>query len=86
MIMSHFNCDGLSPSTCWPVCDHTVTDYSINCVDDNTVSGDGCDDQCEVETGWVCNVDGCQPVCGDGVILPNEQCDDGELGNDDGCD
>ncbi len=36
-----------------------------------------------VLSGWVCGVDGsCTAVCGDGVLIDGEDCDDG--GNDDG--
>ena len=44
------------------------------CDDGNTVSGDGCSDQCKIE------------VCGDGIVdPPTENCDDGNTNPGDGC-
>ena len=40
------------------------------------VGGDGCSGTCTVESGWVCPPGvPCQPVCGDGILKGNEQCD-----------
>jgi fibro-slime domain-containing protein len=52
------------------------------------VSGDGCSATCELELGFKCTRAGarCQPLCGDGVVLARESCDDGNLHPDDGCD
>ncbi len=60
------------------------------CDDGNTDSGDGCSDACEVERGWACleppvdpeNPDdprpsNCTDTCGDGLVQPSEECDDG---------
>ncbi|MBN1605777.1 MAG: DUF4215 domain-containing protein [Polyangiaceae bacterium] len=50
------------------------------CDDGNTASGDGCDGTtCQVEEGWSCPLVGaaCRPICGDGLVLGREQCDDG---------
>lgn len=55
------------------------------------VSGDGCSDTCQVESGWSCTYDGvkstCNPVCGDGLVRGTETCDDGNAinNNTDGC-
>lgn len=67
-----------------------------NCEDGNTpnllVSGDGCDENCQTEPGWVCpypsqpciQMSECEPdctfpaYCGNGIVdLPEEECDDG---------
>lgn len=51
-------------------------------------AGDGCDDACQLEKGWVCPVAGeaCQAAqCGDKIIAGAEQCDDGNAMPDDGC-
>ena len=60
------------------------------CDDGNTVSGDGCANNClSVEPGFSCVTPGkpCRPVarCGDGLVVFPEQCDDGNKVNGDGC-
>ncbi len=51
------------------------------CDDGNSISGDGCEDDCQVTPGWVCNDE--QPsvchriTCGDGIIEGDETCDTG---------
>lgn len=42
-------------------------------------AGDGCDEACHVEPGFVCPVAGtaCRPICGDELIRGRESCDDG---------
>ena len=70
---------------CTPLCgDHTLVGDE-ECDDGNTESGDGCSQTCRIETGVLCpRVDaggscdgGVQPVCGDGVVTPDEACDNG---------
>src|SRR5690606_30334240 len=40
------------------------------------VGGDGCSADCNVEGGWVCPPGAaCRPICGDGEVTGNEQCD-----------
>ena len=58
------------------------------CDDGNMDSGDGCSDACEIERGWACNEpvlgpgmtgpSECTDTCGDGLVQPSEECDDGE--------
>jgi fibro-slime domain-containing protein len=60
------------------------------CDDGNTVSGDGCANNClSVEPGFSCVNPGkpCRPVarCGDGLVVFPEQCDDSNKTNGDGC-
>ncbi len=60
------------------------------CDDGNTVSGDGCANNClMVEPGYSCVTPGqpCRPVarCGDGLVVFPEQCDDGNKNDGDGC-
>jgi fibro-slime domain-containing protein len=60
------------------------------CDDGNTVSGDGCANNClAVEPGFSCVTPGkpCHAVarCGDGLVVFPEQCDDGNKTNGDGC-
>jgi cysteine-rich repeat protein len=57
------------------------------------VSGDGCDASCHVEDGFACNGGSmtatsicAQIVCGDGIRLGAEVCDDGNALDGDGCD
>jgi fibro-slime domain-containing protein len=60
------------------------------CDDGNTVSGDGCANNClSVEPGFSCVTPGkpCRPIarCGDGLVVFPEQCDDGNTAAGDGC-
>ena len=58
------------------------------------VSNDGCSSEGRVENGFTCvggnNIDGSPTRCtanrGDGQLLGDEECDDGNLQNGDGCD
>jgi MYXO-CTERM domain-containing protein len=58
------------------------------CDDANTAAGDGCSAICAVEDGWFCvepaigGTSTCSETCGDGLIDPAEECDDGP-GNSD---
>jgi cysteine-rich repeat protein len=58
------------------VCGDGMLDTSEQCDDGNTVSGDGCSRDCQVEL-W----------CGDGIVTPalGEQCDDENNLSGDGC-
>ena len=65
----------------------------VQCDDGNTVSGDGCSNDCQIERGWRCSggshtsPDVCTEICGDGRdfhSFPNE-CDDGNTKAGDGC-
>ncbi len=64
---------------------------SVECDDGNLLNTDGCNDICEIETGYKCahavnGRDYCDEVCGDGIMLGFFSCDDGNAINDDGCD
>jgi fibro-slime domain-containing protein len=49
-------------------------------------SGDGCSADCTVEGGWRCSSSGCQPICGDGIVIAGkEECDDHDTTRNDGC-
>ncbi|MBN1610938.1 MAG: DUF4215 domain-containing protein [Polyangiaceae bacterium] len=49
-------------------------------------ASDGCSASCTVEAGWRCSSSGCQPVCGDGIVIAGkEACDDGDTERNDGC-
>ncbi len=48
--------------------------------------GDGCSKVCKMEKGFNCEgqlgkQSLCSPICGDGLILGTEQCDDGNTAN-----
>ncbi|MGE6759007.1 DUF4215 domain-containing protein [Corallococcus interemptor] len=60
------------------------------CDDANTVSGDGCKNDCaEVEVGFECPVSGRPCVvataCGNGIVEEGEVCDDRNTASGDGC-
>ena len=87
------DCDdsGLS-ATCDADCSAAVCgDGQINtlaneaCDDGNTIPGDGCSVTCAIEDGWECIGEGCEEVCGDGIIVGQEECDDGNTNPGDGC-
>jgi cysteine-rich repeat protein len=60
------------------LCSNSALDPNEQCDDGNTVSGDGCSSECQLETGRAL-------VCGDGILTANEQCDDRNVRNGDGC-
>ncbi|CAE7226295.1 unnamed protein product, partial [Symbiodinium pilosum] len=63
------------------------------CDDGNVVDGDGCTRDCRIEPGYVCPTQGwpsvlltpCVAVCGDGLRVGNEECDDNNTESGDGC-
>lgn len=58
------------------VCGNGATEPPFEeCDDSNTMPGDGCDENCQIE----------QIVCGDGTTTPPETCDDGNTESGDGC-
>ena len=57
-----------------------------SCEDGNLFDGDGCSSSCIIETGWTCSsvvgppeFSTCTPICGDGLNVFGEICDDGVL-------
>ncbi len=61
-------------------CQSCPLDCGACCGDGQCTAGHGEDcESCEVDCGL------CPPVCGDGIAEQDEQCDDGNLVNDDGC-
>ena len=65
-------CFCLAPRA-WGACGDGVLDPEEQCDDGNTVSCDGCEENCTL------------PVCGNGIVCPPEACDDGNTKNGDGC-
>ncbi len=83
-------CDrGVQPTVCREVCGDGRR-VREECDDGNTVSGDGCSQECKVEEGYRCEGGGidrrdvCYERCGDGVNTQYE-CDDGNMSDGDGC-
>ncbi len=62
-----------------PQCGNGIIETGETCDDGNTVSGDGCSSQCQIEVPQQ------GPQCGNGVIESGETCDDGNTVNGDGC-
>jgi cysteine-rich repeat protein len=67
--------EGTSPDLGGPVCGDGVVEGMEACDDGNLVTGDGCDDFCQLEN------------CGDGIVQAGlgEECDDSNTLSEDGC-
>lgn len=65
-------------------CGNGVLNVGETCDDGATWPGDGCDDACQSEAGWLCvgAPSDCVEDCGDGVIIGGEECDDGAANSD----
>jgi cysteine-rich repeat protein len=83
---------------CIPLCGDRRLTGSENCDDGNVANGDGCSSTCLTEPGWDCSSGVCMPIstgdggqawdggaliCGDGIISGAEECDDGDLNDND---
>ncbi|MGE4607964.1 MAG: DUF4215 domain-containing protein, partial [Myxococcota bacterium] len=70
------------------VCGDGIVTVSETCDDSGTTPGDGCDEVCQIESGWTCSGDPslCSEVCGDGIVTGSETCDDSGKTPGDGCD
>jgi cysteine-rich repeat protein len=76
----------------WHVtCGDGVVDRGESCDDANHNNGDGCTNECciQTESPW-CGPDGWYRMpgpchCGDGILDGTERCDDGNLESADGC-
>ena len=75
------------------ICEHCgdgIISGTETCDDDNSGTGDGCDNNCDVETGYKCEDDRlgstCVWACGEGIVDTGEFCDDNNTANLDGCD
>ncbi len=77
-----------------PGCGDGMTDPQLEfCDDGDTMGTDGCNANCEVETGWHCSTTSAtmpsvcaMDICGDGLLKMGEDCDDGNMMTGDGCD
>ena len=56
------------------VCGNGFIGSGETCDDGNTENGDGCDQFCQIETGWNCTgqPSSCDPICGDGLCTGTE--------------
>ncbi len=74
------------PSTCIESCGNYYTTKNEQCDDGNRAGGDGCDNNCRIEAGWVCylNPSSCTK-CGNGQAQAPEECDDYNTAAGDGC-
>lgn len=74
---------------CLPVCGDGLLRGEEACDDHDTDDLDGCDENCEVELGFDCDLDeptNCIRQCGNRRRDERERCDDGNLLVNDGCD
>ncbi|CAK66884.1 unnamed protein product (macronuclear) [Paramecium tetraurelia] len=70
---------------CDPSC-KTCVNRSDNCTDCMVYQSDGSGCvMCNQEQGYQVQGDQCVNICGDGIKVKNEQCDDGNVDNNDGC-
>ena len=78
------------------VCGDGFLDITMeDCDDNNTMPEDGCSMNCTIEVGYMCAVDYdmtamqnislCVPICGDGIVIWPEECDDNNTVIGDGC-
>ena len=78
---------------CVEECGNSLISETEQCEDGNTDDFDGCSSECQKESGWThttTKVDGLDvtvatPICGDGVIVGPELCDDRFLHCQPGC-
>ncbi|CAD8120365.1 unnamed protein product [Paramecium sonneborni] len=56
----------------------------FQCQEMCTLCEEGICYECE-NFGWIIDIHDCKPICGDGVIIGNEQCDDMNNNQNDGC-
>ena len=73
-------------------CEYGPSDPMLGCpvgtvdIEGQCVTGiDTCDDPCP-DVFWTCTAEACTPVCSDGEMNGNEECDDGNIFPGDGCD
>jgi cysteine-rich repeat protein len=87
------DCDGLIDEGCVPTCDDRLRNGDERGIDCGGSCGGVCgegarcaaDDECEEFSGCVLGRCARYPLCGNGIIDPEESCDDGNRFWDDGC-
>jgi cysteine-rich repeat protein len=86
----------LSADNCSTICGDAIRSGTERCDDGawTLAYGDGCNSSCFPEPGFLCEYDNithhlvggsCRPICGDGLWVLREQCDDDNNVNGDGC-
>jgi cysteine-rich repeat protein len=85
-VQAGYSCTG-EPSVCLPPgnlptgeCGDGVVDDDENCDDGDDVPGDGCDDECQIESGFECAGEPSvctETDCGNGTVDAGEDCDGG---------
>ena len=85
------------PSTCTAICGDGRVVEGEACDDGNRLNLDGCSGECTIELGFECTtnhsmvadlsttVSTCTSICGDGVVVDGEACDDHNVHDQDGC-
>ncbi len=53
----------LTASECFSICGDGLLRGNELCDDENTVSGDGCSENCAIEAGWLCSNNGMFSIC-----------------------
>jgi cysteine-rich repeat protein len=78
-------CDG--SGNCVSACGDGIIGGAEACDDNDTSSGNGCSNACQVEAGYEClgTPSVCTTTCGDGIIAGSESCDDTGTVSGDGC-
>ncbi len=81
MIESGYICP-IAGQACLEICgDGKLISSQLECDDNNLLNNDGCDQNCEIELGWICigkTPSTCYEKCGDGLLVSGKhQCDDG---------
>jgi len=62
-----------------PVCTNGIKETGENCDDGNSTNFDGCNNLCQIESGWGCtgSPSVCDELCGNNIVDSGEACDDG---------
>ncbi|EGR31186.1 hypothetical protein IMG5_116120 [Ichthyophthirius multifiliis] len=96
-ITKGYECKGGTTKTadkCKIICGDGIKVKYEECDDGNTIAGDGCDQNCQIERNYVCtpsldvfqeSPSICENKCGNGQRDQNEECDDENTNNFDGC-
>ena len=95
-VLPPFICEGgdtTTASICYPKCNDGLVYFPERCDDGpQPLNLKGCNDFCSAALpGWTCSGGShttrsiCSPICGDGLVVGNEACDDGIKNDNAGC-